>query len=494
MIPYLALYSWPVIAFVIFRKRELAVAVTGCIVAGFLLLPPNVAVDLPMLPAINKGSVASLSAFIVAAFILRKRGYNQPAGPTVRRPVGLLPRSPFALLLLGLLVGGTFMTVVTNLDPLFYGPRRVPALRFYDAFSQVLTMIMMMLPFLLARKYLADPESHKKLLLVLCIAGLIYTLPALYEVRMSPQLNLMFYGFRASSFLQHIRGDGFRPMVFLSHGLGLGLFFSMAFLAALICLKTATAQARMRFLMAAVWIFGTLVLSKTLGPLLLALLAAPLILFLGVRLQLICAAVIVSLVLAYPLMRGAGLIPVERSIALAEKIDYGRARSLEFRLLNEEQLLDKASQRPLFGWGPQGRMRVYDEEGYDISVTDGRWIISIGMGGWVRYLAEFGILGFSVIFLALRARRFEVDYATSGICVMLAVNMIDLIPNAGLTPITWLMAGALLGRLELGVIPKTGAREVEETLQSPERRTRYSRPRGAPPSGDRQNVYTRSFK
>ena len=32
--------------------------------------------------------------------------------------------------------------------------------------------------------------------------------------------------------------------------------------------------------------------------------------------------------------------------------------------------------------------------------------------------------------------------------LMLGINMIDLIPNATLTPLTWLMAGAILGYAE----------------------------------------------
>jgi hypothetical protein len=32
--------------------------------------------------------------------------------------------------------------------------------------------------------------------------------------------------------------------------------------------------------------------------------------------------------------------------------------------------------------------------------------------------------------------------------LMLAVNMVDLMPNATVTPLTWLLAGALLGHAE----------------------------------------------
>eukprot|EP00903_Cladosiphon_okamuranus_P021551 g19813.t1 len=43
-----------------------------------------------------------------------------------------------------------------------------------------------------------------------------------------------------------------------------------------------------------------------------------------------------------------------------------------------------------------------------------------------------------------------IDGATVGLMLVLTANLIDLIPNSSLVPITWLIAGALAGRYELG--------------------------------------------
>jgi hypothetical protein len=59
-----------------------------------------------------------------------------------------------------------------------------------------------------------------------------------------------------------------------------------------------------------------------------------------------------------------------------------------------------------------------------------------------------GLLAVPPILLALRRRREAIDPATAALALILAVNLIDLLPNSGLTPITWLLAGALAGRLE----------------------------------------------
>ena len=70
-----------------------------------------------------------------------------------------------------------------------------------------------------------------------------------------------------------------------------------------------------------------------------------------------------------------------------------RSGSLEFRFDNEEKLLQHASNRFWFGWGRYGRNRVFDEDtGQDTTVTDGRWIITLGCFGFLGFLAEFGLL------------------------------------------------------------------------------------------------------
>ena len=86
-------------------------------------------------------------------------------------------------------------------------------------------------------------------------------------------------------------------------------------------------------------------------------------------------------------------------------------------------------------------------------MTDGRWIIVIGVFGWCGYIVEFGLLALPLLLLALagtpgRAATDVSPYA-GPLALLLAINMIDLLPNATLIPFTWLLAGALLGYAEL---------------------------------------------
>jgi hypothetical protein len=352
------------------------------------------------------------------------------------------------MLLVLLLPLGVFYT---NREPIVFELRTLPGLRLYDAFSMALGNAMTILPFLLGRRYLQTVEAQREVLKALAWGALIYAPLILIELRMSPQLNVWIYGFFPQFFGQHVRDGGYRPIVFLEHGLRVGIFLAMACLAALALWRDASRPA---WLGAAAWIGIVLVLSKTLGALLICLALLPWTAFAGRRLQILAVVALAGIVIVYPTIRGAGLVPTERLLAYADAISPARAQSLEVRLRNEDQLLAKANEKPLFGWGGWGRSRVYNENGYDISITDGIWIIIMGADGWLGYLAKFGLL--TLPLLALLWRGVGLDRATLGLGLVLAANLADMVPNSSLTPLTWLIAGALTGRIsQHQAVPET---------------------------------------
>lgn len=489
MAPLAALFAWPVVGLVLFHNLRLPLAVLVTLIGGYLLLPERTEIDLPVLPALDKHSVPALSVLLGLALVAGQ-------GRRITALAGVIPKSWPVRLLLAVAVAGAFLTVLTNGDTLVYGTRVLRGLRPYDGFSEVLSMIMLLLPMLIARKYLADPESHVLILKAFVVAGLAYSLLALFEIRMSPQINRMVYGFFPHSWVQHVRGGGFRPLVFLQHGLFLAIFFSATILAAA-GLSRIDKGRRGLWLVAALWLLATLTLSRSLGALLITMVLIPVLLFLGWRLQLLAAVVIAAVILTYPVARGSGVIPLDRVEAFAESIDPARAGSLRFRLDNEEILLAKAEARPLFGWGGWGRSRVYDERGRDLSITDGYWVIIIGVGGWLRYLAVFGLLTVPIFLMFRNRRRYQIGPETVVLAVILAGNLVDMIPNSGLTPLTWILGGALWGRLELGARAgdETPAEEVADAAPSRHRQT--APPRAMPQSSDipapeaPQSPYTR---
>ena len=285
MNPFVAIFAWPVFVIFLFQRYKPALALLLSITAGYLLLPEKTELDLPLLPALNKYTIPALVSFMMAFFALRQ------VGTETYRP-GWMPQVWISRALILALLLGAFMTIITNRDPLIYGPKIINGLTFYDAFSNIINAFIVLLPFLLARKFLARPEEHRTFLIILCFAGFVYSFPALYEIRMSPQLNNIVYGIFPHSWIQHIRGNGFRPLVFLEHGLVLGIFLSATVLAALGMVRLEKNSRKGYYIAIALWLFATLFLAKSFGALLITLGLVPVIILLGVRSQLILAAMI----------------------------------------------------------------------------------------------------------------------------------------------------------------------------------------------------------
>jgi hypothetical protein len=465
--PLFAIFAFPVLVAVLFARMRPERAMIASILLGYLFLPHGRGLDLPMIPPINKDFVPAVAALVAMLMVL-----GRPGTPDPRFLPTWLPRDPRAAVFLAMIFIGVVGTVLTNGDRLVYGAMTISGLSTYDIASVTIQTLVMLVPFLLARRFLCHPDQQVSLLWLLVAAGLAYSFLSLFETRFSPQLNTKIYGYFQHDWRQHLRGGGYRPIVFLQHGLWVSVFFSAVVLAAITLFRIKTFSGRPMYLLVAGWVLMVLMLTKSLGAFLITLALAPVILFCTSRMQLKVAAILAIIVISYPALRGGGLVPINQVSSFAASIDPGRALSLEYRLQNEELLLEHAQQRPLFGWGTWGRHFVYDEQGNTISVTDGYWIIVISAYGWVGYIGIFGLLSTGVIGLFLKRKQLDISPATAGLSVILAGNLVDLIPNATVTPVTWMIAGALLGRFELGQVSQEA-----ETAAAPEapRALPYSR-------------------
>jgi len=456
---YLMLLVWPMVVFVLYRRMAPDKALIWAILGGYLLLPPLANFDLPVVPNLDKASIPNLSALVMVLFVLRDR-------------VGLLPQSLFGKGMLLLFMLGPFATVLTNTAPIYLVAGVVPEMRIYDSIAIIANQFIALLPFFLARQYLSSAGSMRNIAVALVISAMVYSIPMLIEVRLSPQINVWVYGFFQHDFLQMIRFGGFRPIVFLQHGLWVAFFVVMALLSAMALLRAGPAADRPKYTVAVLYLGVLLVLCKSAGPLVYALGLAPAILLGGKRGILLLAALLAIVTVTYPLLRGAHLIPIDSVLALAESASPERAQSLRFRFDNEEMLLAHASEKPFFGWGGYGRNQVFDPVyGHMLTISDGMWVISMGTFGWLGYIAQFGLLALPLLALGREAWRGASETFSLYVCLvalMLGANMFDLLPNATLIPFTWLMAGALLGHVEARI----AARQGQVTGAAPERRTR----------------------
>jgi hypothetical protein len=226
----------------------------------------------------------------------------------------------------------------------------------------------------------------------------------------------------------------------------------MCVMASVTLLRDATYAERPRRLAATGYLGLILVLCKSAGAVVFAAIFVPLLVVMGRRWQIMLAALVAMIVVTYPLLRGADLIPVDRIIAAANDISPERGYSLQFRIENENALLARAAEKPWFGWGGYGRNLILDPvTGRALTIADGAWIIALGVYGWLGYITEFGLLALPLVLLgreALLQRSSAFSPFACGMALILAANMMDMLPNATLVPLTWLMAGGLLGYAE----------------------------------------------
>jgi hypothetical protein len=432
------LLAWPLVVLWLYRTRPVGQATVWAIWGGQLMLPTNAAIKFAGIPAVDKNMVANLTALICCAFVDRNR----------RRPrsgVGL------AELCVLMFLAGPFITSELNSDPIRVGDGVLQGLDHYEAVSVAFAQFIFLIPFFLGRRLLRSTADTAETLRILVIGGLIYSVLMLIEIRIGPQLNYRLYGF-SNSFALEIRNGGYRAVVFMQNGLVTAFFLMTTAVAAAVFWRTqkritpASPGGVMGYLMT------VLFLTKSLGAFTYGAALVPLVRWASPRLQLRIAMVLAAIALSYPLLRTADLVPTDLMVSIARSVDQDRADSLGYRFIQERQLLEHASERLLFGWGRFGRNLVYLEgTDLDISVTDGLWTIILGQFGLFGFVAEFGLLAFTV-FRAASAVRFadpESDgIYLAGLGLIVAISMIDLLPNASLTSWTWLLAGALLGRAE----------------------------------------------
>lgn len=417
------------------------------ILGGYLLLPSTIRVDLHFLPPLDKSNIPAVSAFLLCWM----KGTQSPA-----------PRRSSLVYLFALgFVASAMLATLDNSYELHMGDRSIPGFYPLDGVKLAIQNAITLLPFFVGMRFLPSDEGRAQLVKAIAIAALVYSLPMLFELRMSPQLQRLIYGAAPAGFDTLIRAGGYRPLVFLSNGLELALFTSIAFIATAVAVRAKWRLLHLPAGAAATYLGGLLLLCKTLAMIVYGAVAAPLVLFTAPKTWVRISCVVVLIICAYPALRTYDIIPVHRVVAAADSISAERAGSFAYRVKNEDKLLAKANQKALFGWGTWGRNRVYDQKsGSDESVTDGAWIIRFGMFGWFGYLSLFGLFA-TAIFAARSGVKGPVTASAilvGGLTLLLAVNLIDLIPNANLLPLTYLMAGSIAGRARVRASLDAGLR------------------------------------
>jgi len=348
-------------------------------------------------------------------------------------------------------------------------------LGWYDGLSAALRQVVTWgVPYLAGRILSRDTSFLIAMGKALLIGAVIYAPLCLIESHFSPQLHGWIYGVGGRANWEQIDFFGplrWKPTVFLQTQLELTLLMGIGFLFGLWLWRAGKLQSIAGYAMSALVPIAAIatILGKSLGGFSLTLAGAG-VLLLTRRFRSIMFLVALSLIgPLYITTRSLGLWSGQQAVDfLKEDISERRADSFGFRLHNEDILVERALERPIWGWGGWGRSLVYDENGKDISTTDGMWVIALGTTGIVGLSALYMGLLLPVWVVCLRRDRQLLWDDPRGAIVLVAavvvvLNSIDCVANAMPNPIYPLLAGSLAS-IAMQPVASAAGRQVRLSL------------------------------
>jgi hypothetical protein len=323
----------------------------------------------------------------------------------------------------------------------------------YDGLSATLSQVVTWgIPYFLGRIYLNNLAGLRNLAIGTFIGGLLYIPLCLYEGRMMFSFHQLLYGFNPSGFLMSIRLGGYRPTVFMNHGLMVGMWMMSASLMGVVLWRTGIIKKVWNFPIS--WWVGllliTFVLVRSTGAYMLFAAAVAILLIAKYFHNTLLIWLLIGGMCIYLNLGATGEFPrAEVTSTMAQVFPPERVQSLDFRFENEEVLSAKARQNPIWGWGGFGRNRVFDEYGEDITVTDSLWIIAFGINGYVGLVSIFMALLVPVVAFCIRYPAQLWSHPAVAPAAALAVSLVmyalDCILNAMVNPVFALTCGGLAG-------------------------------------------------
>jgi hypothetical protein len=417
---------WPALVLVLFAAWRPRRAVIAGFLIGWMFLPV-VSYPIQGLPDLDKMLATCLGVFVAAVAFDRRRFVTFRPG-WVDLPVAILCAAPFA-------------SSVRN------------GLGVYDglsaAFEQTVTWG---LPYLLGRVYLGTPDGLRELATGALAGGLAYVPLCWFEILRGPELHRMLYGYHQHVLEQAIRFGGWRPMVFMDHGLMVALWMASSSVIGIWLWRTGAVRRMWRVPLA--WLVTALVTTMLFLKSVNAWVLLPLgiaMLFSSARLRRpVLVGVVIALVILYVTVRAAGLWDAETMAQVASGLfGESKGQSLAYRVQNEELLAERAREQPLLGWGRWGRNLLRDENGNSPTVAESLWIITFGQVGLIGLAALMALL---LLPQASFVRRYAAGLWASpqlapaaAWMTVLTLYAVDSLLNAMVNPVYMLAAGGLVG-------------------------------------------------
>ena len=295
----------------------------------------------------------------------------------------------------------------------------------------------------LGRAYLTDLRSLWQLANAYFIAGLIYAPGCIFEVLLSPKLHKVVYGYNPfEDWQQAIRWGGYRPTMFMQHGLMVGTFMCGA---AMVGVWLWWNKAlRPTYYGVPSWVFVVFLVlvgiaCKSTGAVILMAAGLSVLIFARQAHTRLAMYLLAAVPLLYVVARTIGEWSGSSAVEFAyEHFNADSGGSLQMRFENENRMIARAMQRPLFGWGNSDEF-LKNDEGTNPSVPDGLWVIALGTTGTAGLAALFAAILIPAVALAWRFRNGPWDHpkmaAPAALAVLLIIYAADCLMNAMIDPV-----------------------------------------------------------
>lgn len=429
----MVLLAWLPVVLIFFLVLSPRKAVVAGLIGSWLFLP-EIGWDVPLAPDYTK-MTATCYAIILGGIFLDPQGRVLKFRPSwVDIPM-----------------------VIWCTTPLITAFANIPELTLYDGVTGMIgTIITDGLPYLIGRLYFRTPEDAKALVMGILIGAILYMPLCLYEVRMSPQLHKMIYGVQAyTDWAMAKRWGGWRPTVFMRHGLAVGIWMAAGASVAFWMWRTKAVKQIWRVPMIVIMpaLLITVVLVKSSSAV--AITGMVLIATMAVH-YFRTNALLWALVLGIPFyltLRATQVIdvtPIAKWMVTLPGDMSERGESLLFRLDHENAIGGRAFDRPLAGWGGYGRaFDVYLPDYNSFGVPDSMWIRSFGQNGFIGLISMYAAFLIGPILLLAKIKPREWDrpeYAPVSALVMIAlIYALDSLFNNMSNPVFIVAFGAVAG-------------------------------------------------
>ncbi len=423
--------------------------------AATLFLPERTNIDFPLVPALSKHQFASILSLLTL----------------YRRDPAIFRRCPpfrgvEAIMLLFFV--GAVAQVPANEDPVVWeawpDPIVLPPMSYKESVSNILARaITYWMPFYLGRLVMQNTQQFRQVLKHLVVAGFIYSFLSFIEQVMSPQLHIWIYGFHQHDFGQTRRMGGWRPTIFMVHGLNTAMFMLTVANAAVTLARIKEKALKYAPKSLAIYQSIHVLLMKSTGVIIYGFVTLPIAAVSKPRAQMSVCWAFAAICALYPWSKVQDFFPREEiEQFITAKFDAERAESMFTRFANDDMLSDRGHERFWFGWGGYGRMEVFNVWGKQITIPDAEWIALFGSTGLCGLVSFFAI-SLVPIFGASRAMTKLKDptdrILIAALAVMSVTYSIDMLLNSMQNGFPMFLAGGLLGLTEgmLRVVARGGS-------------------------------------